>query len=75
MNVTDAGLKRHTAALSWEAQIGANTASEVGFQGATPSAQRAHANQAAATAPSRVITLANELRAALFEKRLIRGST
>jgi len=46
----------------------------VGCQGATPTAQRANANQAAATDLATVITLANELRAALVETGIIKGA-
>jgi hypothetical protein len=45
----------------------------VGFHGATPTAQRASADQAVATDLASVITLANERRAALVEKGLIKG--
>lgn len=75
VNLTDGGLKRHTGSLSWEILVGASTASKVGFHGATPTAQRANADQAVATDLASVITLANELRAALVEKGLIKGST
>ena len=54
--------------------MGAGTSSKVGFHGAAPSAQRANADQAAATDLASVITLTNELRAALVEKGLIKGS-
>jgi hypothetical protein len=73
LNVSDGGLKRHAGSLSWEAQAGGNAAAKVGFHGALPTAQRANANQAAATDLASVITLANELRAALVEKGLIKG--
>jgi len=73
LNVADGGLKRHAGAFSWEVQMGAGTSSKVGFHGAAPSAQRANADQAAATDLASVITLANELRAALVEKGLIKG--
>ncbi len=46
---------------------------KVGIHGATPTAQRASADQAVATDLASVITLTNELRAALVEKGLIRG--
>ena len=39
-----------------------------------PNAQRANANRAAATDLASVITLANELRAVLVEKGIIKGS-
>ena len=73
MNVADGTLKRHGGGLSWEVQLGAGASSKVGFHGATPTAQRANANQAAATDLASVITLASELRAALIEKGLIEG--
>ncbi len=74
LNVADGGLKRHAGSLSWEFQIGAGTSSMVGFHGAKPTAQRPNANQAAATDLASVITLADELRAALVEKGLIKGA-
>lgn len=46
----------------------------LGFHGAAPTSQRANANQAAATDLASVIVLANELRAALVAKGLIKGS-
>ena len=49
------------------------TALKDGLHGAPPSAQRANADQAAATDLASVITLANELRAALIEKGLVKG--
>jgi hypothetical protein len=73
LNVADAGLKRHAGSLSWEVEVGASATSKIGFHGATPTTQRANANQAAATDLASVITLANELRAALVEKGLIKG--
>ena len=73
LNTTDGGLKRHAGALAWEVQLGAGTFSKVGFHGASPTPQRANAAQAAATDLASVITLANELRAALVEKGLIKG--
>jgi hypothetical protein len=51
----------------------ASTAAKIGFHGAAPTAQRANANQAVATDLASVITLANELRAALVEKGLVKG--
>ena len=74
LNVTDGGLKRHAGSLSWEIQVGAGAASKIGFHGATPTAQRASANQAEATDLASVIALANELRAALVENGIIKGS-
>ncbi|MCC7376781.1 MAG: hypothetical protein IT581_19130 [Verrucomicrobiales bacterium] len=74
LNTTDGGLKRHAGALTWEVQLGAGASSKVGFHGAAPTAQRASASQAAATDLASVIALANELRAALVEKGLIKGS-
>jgi hypothetical protein len=73
LNTTDGSLKRHAGSLSWEVQVGAGTSSKIGFHGAAPTAQRANANQAAATDLASVITLANELRAALVEKGLMKG--
>jgi len=75
LNTTDGGLKRHAGALSWEVQIGAAASAKVGFHGAIPTAQRANANQAEATDLASVIILANELRAALVEKDLIKGGS
>jgi hypothetical protein len=72
-NVTDGALKRRAGSYSWEITVGVNTAAKVGFHGATPTAQRANAKQAAATDLATVITLANELRAALVEKGIIKG--
>jgi hypothetical protein len=69
----DGGLKRHAGSLSWEVQIGAGASSTVGFHGAGPTTQRANANQAVATDLASVIILANELRAALVEKGVIKG--
>ncbi len=73
LNVSDGGLKRHAGGLSWEVQIGSGVSAKVGFHGATPTPQRANADQAEATDLASVITLANELRAALVEKGLIKG--
>ncbi|MBX3744127.1 MAG: hypothetical protein KF833_02355 [Verrucomicrobiae bacterium] len=73
LNIADGGLKRHAGSLSWEVQVGASTAAKIGFHGATPTAQRANGNQAAATDLASVISLANELRAAMLEKGLIKG--
>jgi len=73
LNTADGGLRRHAGALSWEVQVGAGTSSKVGFHGAAPTAQRANANQAEATDLASVITLANELRAALVDKGIIKG--
>jgi len=66
-------VKRHAGSYSWEIIVGGSASSKVGFHGATPTAQRANANQAAATDLATVITLANELRAALVEKGVIKG--
>lgn len=68
LNTTDGGLVRHARALSWEVPMEAGTSSKVGFQGAAPTAQRANANQAAATDLAGIVTLANELPAALVKK-------
>jgi len=73
VNTTDGGLKRHAGSLSWEVQVGTTTSSKIGFHGAAPTPQRANADQADATDLASVITLANELRAALVEKGLIKG--
>ncbi|MCC7375687.1 MAG: hypothetical protein IT581_13600 [Verrucomicrobiales bacterium] len=73
LNSVDGGLKRHAGSLSWEVQVGAGAASKIAFHGATPTAQRANADQAVATDLVSVITLANELRTALVEKGLIKG--
>ena len=73
LNTSDGGLKRHAGGLSWEVQVGASTSSKVGFHGAAPTARRANANQEEATDLASVITLANELRAALVQKGSIRG--
>ncbi len=73
LNTTDGSLKRHPGSLSWEVQVGAAPSSKIGFHRATPTAQRTNANQAAATDLASVISLANELRAALVEKGLIKG--
>jgi hypothetical protein len=72
-NITGGVLKRHAGGYSWEIGIGADTSAKVGFHGATPTGQRAGADQAVATDLTSVITLANELRAALMEKGLIKG--
>jgi hypothetical protein len=65
-------------------QIGANASEKISFHGAAPVAQRAGAAQAVAVvaagaAPDKaefdaVVALANELRAALVEKGLIKGA-
>ena len=72
------------------AQIGSGTTEKVGFHGATPSAQRAGSAQAALTVATlslggygwATVTGANEahallveIRAALVEKGIIKGST
>ncbi len=54
--------------------LAAGSSSKLGLHGATPTAQRANVNQAPATDLASVIALANELRAALVEKGLIRGT-
>ncbi|MDO8349475.1 MAG: hypothetical protein Q7T30_04530 [Planctomycetota bacterium] len=71
--MNDGGLKRHAGGLSWEVQVGAGASSKVGFHGVAPTAQRANPNQAEAADLASVITLANELRAVLIEKGLIRA--
>lgn len=53
--------------------MGAGTSSKVSFHGAAPTAQRANADQAEATDLASIITLANELRAALVERERIKG--
>lgn len=73
VNVTDGALKRHAGSLSWEIQVGAGAASKVGLNGVTSVGQRASADQAVATDLASMIILANELRAALVEKGLIKG--
>jgi hypothetical protein len=73
LNTTDGGLKRHAGSMSWETQVGAGASTKVGFHGAPPTVQRANADQAVATDLASVITLANELRAALVEKGIIAG--
>jgi len=73
-NVTDGAVKRHERTHSWEIAVGAGTSAKVGLHGATPTAQRANANQAAATDLASVITSANERRAALVEKGIIKGA-
>lgn len=50
------------------------TSSKVGFHGAAPTPHRANAALAEASDFVSVITFANELRAALIEKGLIKGS-
>ncbi len=73
-NVTDGAVKRHAGAYSWEVTVGANASAKVGFHGPTPTVQRANAGQAAAADRATVITLANELPAAVVEKGVIKGS-
>jgi len=73
-NVTDGAVKRHAGSYSWEITVGADTSAKVAFHGATPTAQRANANQATLIDLATVIALANELRAALVEKGIIKGS-
>ncbi len=73
LNTTESSLKRHAGSLSWEVQVGASTAAKIGFHGVTPTAQRANANQVAATDLASAITLTNELRASLVEKGIIAG--
>jgi len=53
------------------------TVQKLGFFGATPTIQRANAAQAALAADANaatIVVLVNELRAALVEKGLIKGS-
>ena len=54
--------------------VGESTAATVGFHGVAATAQRAGAAQAVCTDASSVIVLANELRAALVAKGLIKGA-
>ena len=54
--------------------VGRTTATKVAFHGATPVGQRAGAAQAVATDAATTQALCNELRAALVEKGLIKGS-
>ncbi|MBX3746664.1 MAG: hypothetical protein KF833_15250 [Verrucomicrobiae bacterium] len=74
LNVADGGLKRHAGGLSWNAQVGAFESSKIGFHCTTPTAQRASADQVAASDLGSVIILAIELRTALVEKGLIKGA-
>jgi hypothetical protein len=60
--------------LSWEFLVGSTASSKVGFHGATPTVQRASADQVVATDLASVIALANELRLALVEKGVIKGT-
>ena len=55
-NVTDGAVKRHAGAYSWEITVGASASAKVGFHGATPTAQRAGAAQAAVTYASQTIS-------------------
>jgi hypothetical protein len=73
LNVSDGSLKRHAGSFSWDLQVGSDASAKLGFHGATPIAQRANANQAEATDLASVIALANELRASLVEKGMIKG--
>lgn len=50
------------------------TTDKIGFHGTTPSVQRASADQDVATDDASALVLVNELRAALVEKGLIKGS-
>jgi hypothetical protein len=63
-------IRRTRAGIS----IGGRPDMPIGLHGAAPTVQRANANQAVATDLASVITLANELRAALVEKGAIKGS-
>lgn len=81
-----AGIRRTKAGL----KIGRNTTDKVAFHGTAPAAQRAGSAQAAVatTAPTQtspygystsaqaaaIVTLVNEIRAALVEKGIIKGS-
>lgn len=53
---------------------GVGAATEVGFHGATPTAQRVNANQVVATNLATAIAQANEIRVTLVEKEIIRGA-
>ena len=55
-NVPDGAVKRHAGSYSWEITVGANASTKVGFHGATPTAQRAGAAQAAGTYVSQTIS-------------------
>lgn len=55
-------------------KILASASNKCAFHGSTPVIQRASANQAICTDAASVIVLANELRAALVEKGLIKGA-
>lgn len=57
----------------WEIGVGAETSAKFGWHGAMPTGQRAGADQFVTTDLASVITLANELRAALVEKGVIKG--
>ena len=54
--------------------IGYDANQKIGVYGTAPVAQRGNASQAAATDATTVITLANELRAALVALGWIKGS-
>ena len=54
--------------------LGYNSSDKIGAYGTTPVAQRANASQAEATDAATVITLANELRAALVALGFVKGS-
>ena len=48
-NVTDGAVKRYAGSYSWEITVGAVASAKTGFHGATPTARRAGAAQAAVT--------------------------
>lgn len=49
-------MKRHAGSYSWEITLGAGTSAKVGFHGATPTAQRSGAAQAAVTYASQTLS-------------------
>jgi|GEM_PF-2491978 len=54
-NATDGAAKRHVAVYTCEITVGATASAKVGSHGATPTAQRANANQAAVMCASQAI--------------------
>lgn len=67
-------LRCHVGSLSWEVQVCAGASAEIGFEGAVPPAERVSGSQVAATDLTSVVTLANEMRAALVENGLVNGA-
>lgn len=53
-------MKRHAGSYSCEIIVRASASAKVGFHNATPTAQRANANQAAVADRASVIAMANE---------------